>query len=649
VTFSQRILSIMTAAGAAAALTALMAWPRGTLAGAGICLVLLLPITVACCALLTGSRGLVQLPLLARARRSVAYGPRIFVGFSVFGLGAWAANSVLAEAAFQSALLMAYGVLAVVAALTVWRAGRSQRFNQHSEARLSTSTMAALSGAGLGVLDTHFYPYTYTRLHIALLVIVVLLFCIATSGWVEARPKLRWEPVVVGVGALTLCLIAARASGPRIYRDMLRSATSQQRLLSAAHSLLDRDRDGFASALGGGDCDDRDRDAFPLSFESDCLGWATRASEPPERLEWPSPVRAALAPEVVVLLTIDAFRCGFERDDPLPALRAACPELTRLAKAGRLRLDAHTTFPRTDEAMGSLNTGAFRFAAGDENNRYLADWFASAGYKTHAISTTGNQFPGNVQQSFQTVDLSLRVAAAAARAEAVNVRLLQAIHEREPGRPLFVWAHYFDAHAPYVTKPGSIWAIGSDEERYVSEIRRVDAAIGRLAQSLSARADAERIVVFVTADHGEEFGAKGSRYHGFSLAEEAIRVPMLVWSPSPAALARTPADLPISTAEVGSYLAAIVSGSPFQSREEAFFMDRSPSNVSLGLYRGGWKLIHHQAFGFGELYDLSNDPLERSDLIDQQPERRRELGARLAGYVRAAGRPQRRELARAGE
>jgi hypothetical protein len=639
VTFRGHIQWVATAAGAAAALSVLPALPRGSVAGAGFSFLALLPVTLVCCSLLLAAPQLLSEAQVVRVRRAAAYGPRAFAGLVVFGLGALGANLALADAAFQTRPLGAYAALAVAATVTLWRSGRSRHFSEHSEARLSTPTVAGLAGLGLGIFDTHFYPHTYSRLHVSLLILTVLLFCVATSSWVRGRTRLRWESALVGTSALMLCLGYAWPTASQTHRDMLRSATSQQRLLLAAQWLLDRDGDGFASRLSGGDCDDRARKAFPLSFESDCLGWAQRAPQMPARVAWPEPAtRAASAPEIIVLLTIDAFRCGFERAEPLPALRSACPELTRLGKSGRLRLDAYTTFPRTDEAMGSLNTGAFRYAPKSKDNRYLADWLENAGYHTHAISTAGNQFPGKVQQSFESVDLSLRrLGAAGTRADAVTSRVLEAIQKRSPERPLFIWAHYFDAHAPYVTKPGSAWAIGSDQERYAGEIRRVDAAIGRLAKGLSQRPEAERIVMFVTADHGEEFGDKGAQYHGFSLADEAIRIPMLVWSPSSTRLAATPAQLPGSIAEVGGYLTAVVTGIPFESRGEAFFSARTPNNVSLGLYRAGWKLIHQQDFGFSELYDLSSDASERSDLSERRVEKRNELGPRLAGYARPGG------------
>ena len=41
------------------------------------------------------------------------------------------------------------------------------------------------------------------------------------------------------------------------------SRSAHQRVISYVRTLLDRDGDGFAAALGGGDCDDDDATTFP--------------------------------------------------------------------------------------------------------------------------------------------------------------------------------------------------------------------------------------------------------------------------------------------------------------------------------------------------------------------------------------------------
>jgi len=66
---------------------------------------------------------------------------------------------------------------------------------------------------------------------------------------------------------------------------------------------------------------------------------------------------------------------------------------------------------------------------------------------------------------------------------------------------------------------------------YDGEIRYMDHLLGQFFQFLRQEGVFENTLVVVTADHGELFGEHGLVYHQFSLAEELIRVPLLVKRP----------------------------------------------------------------------------------------------------------------------
>jgi hypothetical protein len=71
------------------------------------------------------------------------------------------------------------------------------------------------------------------------------------------------------------------------------------------------------------------------------------------------------------------------------------------------------------------------------------------------------------------------------------------------------------------------WAVRAYDE----EVLTVDAAFGRLVDSLSERGDLEGTVVVLTADHGEEFWDHDGFEHGHSLWSELTRVPLVVGGP----------------------------------------------------------------------------------------------------------------------
>ena len=67
--------------------------------------------------------------------------------------------------------------------------------------------------------------------------------------------------------------------------------------------------------------------------------------------------------------------------------------------------------------------------------------------------------------------------------------------------------------------------------RYDGEIRYLDAVLGDLFRHLRTMGLYEQATIVLVADHGEEFGERGGLYHGGTLHEEIIRVPLLVKFP----------------------------------------------------------------------------------------------------------------------
>ncbi len=92
----------------------------------------------------------------------------------------------------------------------------------------------------------------------------------------------------------------------------------------------------------------------------------------------------------------------------------------------------------------------------------------------------------------------------------------------------FVWVHFFEPHEPYVAHTDFPFG-ATDIDRYDSEIAYVDRAIGRLIAYLHRVRP--RAIVILAADHGEEFDEHGGRYHGSTLYDEQLHIPMIVAVP----------------------------------------------------------------------------------------------------------------------
>lgn len=122
--------------------------------------------------------------------------------------------------------------------------------------------------------------------------------------------------------------------------------------------------------------------------------------------------------------------------------------------------------------------------------------------------------------------------------------------------PFFAVLHIMDPHAPYnppepystfYLPPGDTvtamqWEpLGSTTSRpdllehyralYLGEITWVDSQLFRLFSEMRSRGIADRTVVILTSDHGEEFLEHGSIGHGHGLHEEQLLVPLIISGP----------------------------------------------------------------------------------------------------------------------
>jgi arylsulfatase A-like enzyme len=113
--------------------------------------------------------------------------------------------------------------------------------------------------------------------------------------------------------------------------------------------------------------------------------------------------------------------------------------------------------------------------------------------------------------------------------------------ERHAGSRFFLFLHYMDPHDPYFRHPydGHGIARAANQhptpamakemhELYKGEIAYLDHSFGRLLEKLEALGLYDDAVIVLTADHGEEFLDHGGFWHGLTLYDEQIHVPLLV-------------------------------------------------------------------------------------------------------------------------
>jgi arylsulfatase A-like enzyme len=105
----------------------------------------------------------------------------------------------------------------------------------------------------------------------------------------------------------------------------------------------------------------------------------------------------------------------------------------------------------------------------------------------------------------------------------------------------FMLVHYMDPHDPFFKHPynGVGYARAANpnppasvaqeySETYDEEIVYHDKMMGRLLDYLKENNLYDSSIVIVTADHGEEFHEHGGWWHGYTLYNEVIRVPLVI-------------------------------------------------------------------------------------------------------------------------
>ncbi len=210
----------------------------------------------------------------------------------------------------------------------------------------------------------------------------------------------------------------------------------------------------------------------------------------------------------------------------------------------------------------------------------------------------------------------------------------------EEAQPFTLFVHFFDPHARYTRHDDFDFGRGSNNHErlinaYDSEIAHADHYVGKLIDKLKEEELYDDVIFIITSDHGEEFNEHGYYFHGHTLYNAAINVPKLVrvpgWFPmevegqvSVLDIGPTLLDLfglPIPEQFQGESLADVLlgrSGVP----DRPVFSELLPytaldQHLRTVVY-DNMKLIVDFHLDLEEFYDLSEDPMEQNNLIDER-------------------------------
>lgn len=547
--------------------------------------------------------------------------------------------------------------------------------------------------AGLNVWST-----TLLRMGLAAVLVTPVLF-VAMSKFAGDRLAWRLGVPIAGTIAAVICFFGAfgwsSSSAP------MRRATTQDSALLAATAralqpLADADGDGYASGLGGVDCDDTNPEVYPGAQEipgngvdENCSGSdapipglqesqsyktihlaidTARTAAAKKAAQIPDP------PKNLVFILVDTLRSdhlgyfGYERD--------TSPHIDQVAKDSVTFMDTYAAGPHTPRSIPMIffsrypsrtkwrhahwnypivlpeNLGLFEVL--DEHGWY------NVGVSSHHYFSEEQ----GIRQGFDEWDNSGAGTIPESNVDIASPRIwkkleptIDRLAERRQAKkePFALFVHLFEPHAQWIGHDEYDFGRGeTTRERHIndydSEIAFVDEYVGKIVDKLKAKGLYDDTVFVLTSDHGEGFNEHGYYFHGQTLYNEVLHVPLLIHVPG---WNERKVDGPVSLLDVAPTLLDL-----FEISIPADFEGKSLVSAMMGrtgvpdrpifsellpytnwkekneaIIDGDDKFIINVTNGVEELYDLSEDPGEQHNLRQERKERGDELKKRLYQFM----------------
>ncbi|NLH49726.1 MAG: sulfatase [Myxococcales bacterium] len=318
----------------------------------------------------------------------------------------------------------------------------------------------------------------------------------------------------------------------------------------------------------------------------------------------------------------------------------------------------------------------------DKNAKLLSEALKDAGFQTGAFVShyyLGQEY--GFGRGFD--DFYIKPDAKADEMVSRTARWIQKHKEK----PFFAFLHLFDPHTPYqppvdIAKkhyPADVnllvtgttkdimdvvheWPSDTAQKKlkalqslYAGEIEFVDKQLEVLFKSLQDNKLDRNTIIILFADHGEEFMEHGLMEHGFTLYQEQLHVPFIWYYPAGLPAGQT-VEEPSSLIDLMPTLLDLLGLPPVDNISGRSLMPvvrgqeksinryllsettrQGPDRVTL--IRDFEKYLYSPPFrlnsrNFGEmLFNLRNDPGEKTDLLPTDPE----TGAKLSGELFASG------------
>lgn len=395
----------------------------------------------------------------------------------------------------------------------------------------------------------------------------------------------------------------------------------------------------------------------------------------------------------IILITLDALRP--DHLGSYGYVRTTSPTIDNLANNGTIFTNAIASGAQTATSNASLITSTYPFIHGIRDWGYqfspdtpktLPVILKHHGYDTafisdHVLFSLIKDF----EKGFDTFNTIIAIPPPTFQTRVVEITdwaisWLQAHNKKK----FFLWLYYLTPHGPYIpdepfnkmfvldkfynkekTAPisGNLFdqspigaipkylAIDGIREidfyiaQYDGEIRRADAQIARLLLELNKLGLDKNTLVIINSDHGESMG-EHARYfcHANSLYDELVKTTLILHGTN-----KIPHNLKIdhqvrnidimptildlikikSAGMQGQSLLPLMNGTTRTASAFAF----SEQGPLLSVRTKRWKLIYDEHNQQYELYDLINDPGERTNIAGQRTAVFRHLQRQLNNYL----------------
>lgn len=549
-----------------------------------------------------------------------------------------------------------------------------------------TAVIALLAVGGLGLATSvvlgsldwrvlRFGPWLALGAIALATLLIVLRELRRASGW--ERPRAFALAIVLGGGlALSSPWLGGNAQG---VEAATRGGTLLPLLVELARAATDRDGDGYSARFAGGDCDDGDAAVHPGAtdvpgngIDENCEGGDARppARRSPRATTGAAPVKLPRFDGNLLLICIDTLRA--DRLGIAGNKGKLTPNLDALASEGVYFANAFAQGPNTPQSFPSIFTSLYpsrvpyrkTFTGYPEMKpEALTFWEVLQQQKIATAAVTSHFYftdKRGITQGFDSWDnrdaTNIKDSNKDIASPRIVPRAIDKLKELASARRRFaLFVHLSEPHSTYVTHPGPDFRITERgvkglEQKYDMEIRFVDGWLRKLLDGLREAGLEQTTAVMLFGDHAEAFGEHKLYFHGQTLYNEILHVPLVLRVPGgprrvvrdrvalldigPTVLELMGARVPDSFQGVSLLpLAHGAAADPARRIGAVLLAYPAWPKAQQAAFLGDHKAIFRVTENRFEAYDLKRDPGEQKDLAQSDAALAAKLRAQLTRFV----------------